>query len=122
YQPMIPHPLVLAVDDEKGILKLFKVELEAQGFRVITSEAGFEALKIARDQRPDILLVDWVMPDMDGLEVMRRIKDEWTIPVLLVTGKDGISDKLRGLELGADDYIVKPFSVEELGARIRAVL
>jgi len=119
---MIPHPLVLAVDDEKGILKLFKVELEAQGFRVITSEAGSEALKLARDQRPDILLVDWVMPDMDGLEVMRRLKDEWTIPVLLVTGKDGISDKLRGLELGADDYIVKPFSVEELGARLRAVL
>ena len=119
---MNPHPLVLAVDDEKGILKLFKMELEARDFRVLTAEGGAEALKLARDQRPDILLLDLMMPDMDGMEVMRRLKDEWSVPVLLVTGKDSPSDKLRGLELGADDYIVKPFSPDELAARIRAVL
>lgn len=119
---MTPHPLVLAVDDEKGILRLFKVELEAQGFRVLTAENGAEALKLARDQRPDILLLDVMMPEMDGLEVMRRMKDEWSVPVLLVTAKDSTTDKLRGLEMGADDYIIKPFSVDELGARIRAVL
>jgi len=119
---MTPHPLVLAVDDEKGILRLFKVELEAQGFRVLTAENGAEAIKLARDQRPDILLLDVMMPEMDGLEVMRRMKDEWSVPVLLVTAKDSTTDKLRGLEMGADDYIIKPFSVDELGARIRAVL
>lgn len=119
---MTPHPLVLAVDDEKGILRLFKVELEAQGFRVLTAEGGAEALKLARDQRPDILLLDIMMPEMDGLELMRRVKDQGNVPVLLVTAKDSTTDKLRGLESGADDYIVKPFSVEELGARVRAVL
>ncbi len=115
-------PLVLAVDDEKGVTKVIKVELEAQGFRVITADAGGQALRLAEEQRPDIILLDVLMPDMTGLEVMRKLKDELDVPVLLVTGKDSPMDKLRGLELGADDYIVKPFSIEELGARLRAIL
>ena len=119
---MTPHPLVLAVDDEAGILRLLKLELEAQGFRVITSLDGNEALRLAEEQRPDLMLLDILMPDMTGLELMRRLKEGSNMPVILVTAKDSDVDKVRGLELGADDYIVKPFSPEEVGARIRAVL
>ena len=119
---MTPEPLVLAVDDEAGILRLMKLELSAQGFRVITAGNGDEALRLAEEQRPDIMLLDIVMPEMTGLEVMRKLREQMSIPVILVTAKDSDIDKVRGLEQGADDYIVKPFSPEELSARIRAVL
>jgi DNA-binding response OmpR family regulator len=119
---MTSEPLVLAVDDEAGILRLVKLELSQQGFRVVTAGDGEEALRIAEEQRPDIVLLDIVMPEMTGLEVMRKLREQSNAPVILVTAKDTDSDKVRGLELGADDYIVKPFSPDELGARIRAVL
>jgi two-component system KDP operon response regulator KdpE len=119
---MTTEPLVLAVDDEAGILRLIKLELAEQGFRVLTSTSGDEALRLLEEQRPDIVLLDIIMPDMTGLEVMRRIREQSNSPVILVTAKDGDKDKVKGLEQGADDYIVKPFSPDELGARIRAVL
>ena len=119
---MTSEPLVLAVDDEAGILRLVKLELSQQGFRVVTAGSGEEALRVAEEQRPDIVLLDVVMPEMTGLEVMRRLREQSNAPIILVTAKDTDSDKVRGLELGADDYIVKPFSPDELGARIRAVL
>jgi len=119
---MTSEPLVLAVDDEAGILRLIKLELSQQGFRVVTAGDGEEALRTAEEQRPDIVLLDIVMPEMTGLEVMRKLREQSNAPVILVTAKDTDSDKVRGLELGADDYIVKPFSLDELGARIRAVL
>ncbi len=119
---MTPEPLVLAVDDEAGILRLMKLELTGQGFRVITAGNGEDALKLVEEQRPDVVLLDVIMPEMTGMEVMRRIREQMNIPVIMVTAKDSDQDKVRGLELGADDYIVKPFSPEELGARIRAVL
>lgn len=119
---MTPEPLVLAVDDEMGILRLMKLELSAQGFRVLTASTGEEALRLAEEQRPDILLLDIVMPDMKGLEVMRRLREQMSVPIIMVTARDSDADKVRGQEMGADDYIVKPFDVEELGARIRAVL
>jgi two-component system, OmpR family, KDP operon response regulator KdpE len=119
---MTSEPLVLAVDDEAGILRLVKLELSQQGFRVVTAGTGEEALRLAEEQRPDIVLLDIVMPEMTGLEVMRKLREQSSAPVILVTAKDTDSDKVRGLELGADDYIVKPFSPDELGARIRAVL
>ncbi len=119
---MTTEPFVLAVDDAAGILKLIKLELAEQGFRVVTAGGGEEALRIAEEQRPDIVLLDVLMPDMTGLEVMRKLREQSNAPVILVTAKDSDSDKVRGLELGADDYIVKPFSPDELGARIRAVL
>jgi two-component system, OmpR family, KDP operon response regulator KdpE len=119
---MTPEPLVLAVDDEAGILRLMKLELSAQGFRVITAGSGEEALRLVEEQRPDIVLLDIIMPEMTGLEAMRKIREQLNIPVILVTAKDSDTDKVRGLEMGADDYIVKPFSPEELSARIRAVL
>jgi two-component system KDP operon response regulator KdpE len=119
---MTPQPLVLAVDDEAGILRLMKLELTGQGFRVITAANGEDALKLVEEQRPDVVLLDVIMPEMTGMEVMRRIREQMNIPIVMVTAKDSDQDKVRGLELGADDYIVKPFSPEELGARIRAVL
>jgi len=104
------EPLVLAVDDEAGILRLIKLELSQQGFRVVTAADGEEALRTAEEQRPDIVLLDIVMPEMTGLEVMRKLREQSSAPIILVTAKDTDSDKVRGLELGADDYIVKPFS------------
>ncbi len=116
------QPLVLAVDDEVGILRLLKSELEAQGFRVITSRAGDEGLRLAEEQRPDVVLLDLLMPEMSGLEFMRQLKERSNTPVILVTAKDSDGDRVRGLDLGADDYIGKPFSLEEVAARIRTVL
>jgi two-component system KDP operon response regulator KdpE len=119
---MSTEPLVLAVDDEPGILRLIKLELSTQGFRVITASGGEEALRVAEEHRPDIALLDIVMPEMTGLEVMRRLRERSSIPVILLTAKGSESDKVRGLELGADDYLAKPFSPDELSARVRAVL
>jgi len=116
------EPLVLAVDDEAGILRLIKLELTAQGFRVITAASGEEALQLAEEQRPDIILLDVVMPGMSGLETLRALRERWNIPVIMVTARDREIDKVRGLEMGADDYIVKPFGADEMAARIRAVL
>ena len=119
---MTVDPLILAVDDEAGILRLIKLELSSQGFRVVVANDGEEALRIAEQQRPDIVVLDILMPDMTGLEVMRRLRERTQVPVILLTGKDHDEDKVRGLELGADDYLVKPFNPDELSARVRAVL
>jgi two-component system KDP operon response regulator KdpE len=119
---MSTEPLVLAVDDEPGILRLLKLELTAQGFRVMTAASGEEALRVAEERRPDVVLLDVMLPDITGIEVMRHIRERANTPVILVTARDRDGDKVRGLELGADDYVVKPFSLEELGARVRAVL
>jgi two-component system KDP operon response regulator KdpE len=119
---MTTGPLVLAVDDESGILRLIKLELTTQVFRVVTAENGEEALRMAEEHRPDIALLDIVMPDITGLEVMRKLRERTNIPVILLTAKGSDADKVRGLEMGADDYLAKPFSPEELSARVRAVL
>ncbi len=116
------EPLLLVVDDEAGILRLLKLELTAQGFRVITANGGEQAVKLADEHRPDAVLLDVMMPGLSGLEVMRRLRERSNLPIILVTAKDKDTDKVRGLELGADDYIVKPFNPDELGARVRAVL
>jgi two-component system KDP operon response regulator KdpE len=116
------EPLLLVVDDEAGILRLMKLELSAQGFRVVTASEGETAVRLAEEHRPDAVLLDVMMPGLSGLEVMRKLRERTNVPVLLVTAKDKDTDKVRGLELGADDYIVKPFNPDELGARVRAVL
>jgi two-component system, OmpR family, KDP operon response regulator KdpE len=115
-------PLVLAIDDEPGILRLIKLELSAQGLRVITAQNGEEGVRMEEEQRPDIVLLDLSMPERDGFEVMRQLRDRTNIPVILLTGKSSDGDKVKGLELGADDYLAKPFSPEELSARVKAVL
>jgi two-component system KDP operon response regulator KdpE len=119
---MTVEPLIVAVDDEPGILRLIKLELSSQGFRVVTASNGEDALAIVEHQRPDVVVLDIIMPDMSGLEVMRRIRERTNIPIILLTARDRDEDKIRGLEFGADDYLVKPFNPEELSARVRAVL
>jgi two-component system KDP operon response regulator KdpE len=119
---MTTEPLVLAVDDERGILRLLKMELGNQGLRVATAQDGPTALQIAEQQRPDLVLLDLVVPEMDGLEIMRRLRERSSVPIILLTAKGRDEDKVRGLELGADDYIAKPFNPDELTARVRAVL
>jgi two-component system KDP operon response regulator KdpE len=116
------RPVALVVDDEPGILRLIELELSAQGFEVIMASGGNEALKRIDERRPDIAVLDIVMPDISGLEVMRRIRERFPVPVVLLTAKDSEQDKVRGLDLGADDYLGKPFSPEELTARVRAIL
>src|SRR3989304_5571381 len=95
---------------------------EGVGFGRPRAAGGREALEAAEEKRPDVVLLDIVLPDMTGIEVMRRLREETDAAIILVTAKDSDADKVRGLEMGADDYIVKPFSPEEMGARIRGVL
>jgi len=116
------EPLVLVADDETRITKLVELALGDDGFRVITADGGREALKLAEEYRPDVVLLDIVMPDLDGIEVMRELRERRPVPVILLTAKDSVADKATGLDLGADDYVAKPFHPDELAARIRAVL
>ncbi len=116
------QPLVLVADDEPRITKLVAVTLGDEGFRVVTAGGGEEALRKAEEIRPDIVLLDIVMPDLDGIEVMRQLREFRSVPVILLTAKGSTADKAKGLDLGADDYIAKPFHPDELAARVRAVL
>jgi DNA-binding response OmpR family regulator len=116
------QPLVLVADDEPRITKLVSIALQAEGFRVVTADGGEDALRKAEEVRPDVVLLDLVMPDLDGIEVMQQLRDLRPVPVILLTAKGATADKAKGLDLGADDYIVKPFHPDELAARVRAVL
>src|SRR5260221_9502777 len=116
------QPLVLVADDEPRITKLVSIALGEEGFRVVTAESGEEALRKAEEFRPDVVLLDIVMPDLDGVEVMQQLRERRPVPVILLTAKGSTADKAKGLDLGADDYIAKPFHPDELAARVRAVL
>ncbi len=116
------QPLVLVADDEPRITKLVSLALAGEGFRVVTASGGEDALAKAEEFRPDIVLLDIVMPDLDGIEVMRQMRERRPVPVILLTAKGSIADKAKGLDLGADDYVAKPFHPDELAARVRAVL
>ena len=114
---------LLVVDDEPNILELLSVSLRFSGFEVHTASNGQQAVTLARSLKPDLLVLDVMMPELDGFEVVRRLRGEGSrAPVLFLTAKDGTEDKVRGLTLGGDDYVTKPFSLEEVVARIRAVL
>jgi two-component system KDP operon response regulator KdpE len=116
------QPLVLVADDEQRITKLVSMALTDEGFRVVTAASGEEALAKAEEVRPDIVLLDIVMPDLDGIEVMRQVRQIRPVPIILLTARGSASDKAKGLDQGADDYIAKPFHPDELAARVRAVL
>jgi two-component system, OmpR family, KDP operon response regulator KdpE len=116
------QPLVLVADDEPRITKLVSIALQAEGFRVVTADGGEDALRKAEEVRPDVVLLDLVMPDLDGIEVMQQLRGRRPVPVILLTAKGATADKAKGLDLGADDYIVKPFHPDELAARVRAVI
>jgi DNA-binding response OmpR family regulator len=113
---------ILVVDDKKEIQVLLKQYLTQEGFEVVTASDGRQALFLARQEKPDLVLLDLMMPEMGGIEFMRLFSRESDTPVIVLTAKVEESDKVLGLELGADDYITKPFSMRELTARVRAVL
>ena len=116
------NELVLIVEDEPKIVRLARDYLERGGFRVLSTGDGAEALIIARQEQPDMVVLDLNLPGMDGLDVCRRLRQESDVPIIMLTARTDETDRLIGLELGADDYIPKPFSPRELVARIRAVL
>ncbi len=118
----IKDKLILVVDDEVHMVKFMRMNLELEGARVVSASNGREALERAREDMPDVILLDIMMPGMDGFETLRRLREFSQVPVLILTAKDEEEDRVRGLELGADDYIGKPFSHRELVSRIRAVL
>ncbi|MEI3392027.1 MAG: response regulator [Clostridia bacterium] len=113
---------ILIVDDEKMILNLLSCNLIKEGYNVIEAKDGLEAITIAQEEKPDLILLDVMLPKLDGLSVCKRVKNIMNVPILMVTAKDDELDKILGLELGADDYITKPFSIRELLARVKANL
>ncbi|HWG27452.1 response regulator transcription factor [Actinospica sp.] len=116
------QPTVLVVDDEPKIRDIVRRYLEADGFAVIEQGDGPGALSAAREQRPDLVVLDVMLPGLDGVEVLRRLRETSQIPVILLTARDEEVDKLIGLAVGADDYVTKPFSGRELAARARVIL
>ena len=119
------NELILCVDDEAHILELLTFNLEATGYRVVTTANGEDALTVCQHDRPALILLDIMLPGIDGVEVCRRLKSQSNtqdIPIIMLTAKGDEVDKILGLELGADDYITKPFSVRELVARVKALL
>ena len=113
---------ILVVDDEPRIVKIARDYLERAGFRVLTAGDGRSVLPMVRSAKPDLIVLDLALPGMDGLDVARAIRKESEVPIIMLTARADEADRLIGLELGADDYIVKPFSPKELVARVRAVL
>ena len=114
---------VLAVDDEHSITELLSLAMRYEGWQVSTADSGRRAVAVAREVRPDAVVLDMMLPDFDGLEVMRRIRaDSPDVPVLFLTARDAVDDRIVGLTAGGDDYVTKPFSLEELIARLRGLL
>lgn len=113
---------ILVVDDDPGIVKVVRAYLEKAGFQVLVAYDGKKALHIARHDKPDLVILDLMLPEMDGWDVCRALRRESDVPIIMLTARVEDTDKLIGLELGADDYVTKPFSPQELVARVRAVL
>lgn len=114
---------ILAVDDEQMLTDLLAMALRMEGWEVRTASSGLEALQVARDFEPDALVLDIMMPDLDGMSVLRRLRESGNlVPVLFLTAKDAVGDRIAGLTAGGDDYVTKPFSLEEVIARLRAII
>ena len=113
---------ILVVDDDPVIVKFVSANLKARGFNVVTAEDGESSIKVAEQTLPDLIILDIMMPGMDGIEVCRRIREWSKVPIIMLTAKNELNDKVELLNLGADDYITKPFGIEELLARVRAIL
>ncbi len=114
--------LILVVDDEPRMIRFIRMNLELEGYRVIEATNGLEAVDRVREDLPDLLVMDVQMPEMDGFEALAQIRQVSTVPVIMLTVKADEEDKVRGLELGADDYVTKPFSPRELSSRVKALL
>jgi DNA-binding response OmpR family regulator len=115
-------PRILVVDDEKSIVKGLKFSLEKEGYEVLTAYDGEEALRIFQEESPDLIILDLMLPLLDGFEVCRKIRKTNDVPIVMLTARGEDIDKILGLELGADDYVTKPFNPRELAARVRAIL
>ena len=114
---------ILTVDDEPSLIELLSMAMRYEGWEVHTATSGTEAVRVARECQPDALVLDMMLPDFDGLEVMRRIRTEQPdVPVIFLTARDGVNDRIAGLTAGGDDYVTKPFSLEEVIARLRGLL
>jgi len=113
---------VLIIEDDQAILKLLQRGLAYEGYTVDTATDGRTGLILARDHTPDLVILDWMLPGMDGLEVCHRLRTGGAVPILMLTAKDTVQDRVQGLDAGADDYLVKPFNLDELLARVRALL
>jgi DNA-binding response OmpR family regulator len=114
--------LILVVDDEERMVRFIRLNLEHDGFRVVSAFNGSQAMEQVRTALPNLILLDVMLPDFDGFEILRRIRESSNVPVIMLTAKGEEDDRVRGLELGADDYVTKPFSQRELVSRVRAVL
>ena len=113
---------ILVVDDEAVIVKGIRFNLQSDGYEVICGSSGLDALRLTREEKPDLLILDLMMPQMDGLTACRKIREFSTVPIIMLTAKSENEDKLTGFDSGADDYLTKPFNILELKARIRALL
>jgi two-component system response regulator MprA len=116
-------PTILVADDDPKLLKMVRRTLIYEGFQVVTAADGRETLAQVQEKRPDLIILDWMMPELDGLGVLTRLRDaDDDVPVLMLTARDAIEDRVEGLDSGADDYLAKPFAPAELLARVRALL
>jgi two-component system OmpR family response regulator len=113
---------ILVIEDDTNLLETIKYNLRKEGYDVVTASDGEQALEVARQEKPDLLILDIMLPKMSGFEVCRILRKEMTVPILMLTAKVDETDKIVGLEIGADDYVTKPFSMRELLARVRAML
>ncbi|KGJ20421.1 phosphate regulon transcriptional regulator PhoB [Paracoccus sanguinis] len=121
----IQQPCILLVEDEGAQREVLTYNLEAEGFRVVSAETGDEALLLVAEENPDLMVLDWMLPNVSGIEICRRVKsdpDTRHIPIVMLSARSDEGDRVRGLETGADDYVVKPYSVVELMARLRTQL
>ena len=117
-----PTYRILVVDDDKDIVQTIKGNLELDGYEVLTASDGHSCLQMAREHRPDLVILDLNLPDIDGIKACEIMRREYDFPIIMLTAREGVSDKVLGLECGADDYIVKPFNSLELSARIKSIL
>jgi two-component system, OmpR family, phosphate regulon response regulator PhoB len=118
-------PSVLVAEDESALVTLLRYNLEREGYRVLVATDGEEALLVAAEEKPDLVLLDWMLPQLSGIEVCRRLRNRQetrNVPIIMLTARGEESDRIRGLDTGADDYLTKPFSMMELLARLRAVM
>ncbi|HEU4962240.1 MAG TPA: response regulator transcription factor [Bacilli bacterium] len=117
----MPHTLLL-VDDEEKVIEFMKPFLQVEGFEILTAKTGTEALQVAKAKKPSLVVLDWMLPEMSGIDVCRELRKISRVGIIMVTARHDVTDRIIGLEVGADDYLTKPFALRELVARIRSLL
>lgn len=113
---------IVLVEDDPSMISLVSLGLRYEGYEVLTAENGLEGLRLAESESPDLLILDWMLPGLDGLGICKRVRARSDMPIIIITARDAVTDRVQGLDAGADDYLVKPFHIDELLARVRARL